>query len=291
MRTLPRLVSGCLLTLGLAVAAQAQVTLSSPLAAVWHEASQNWFVSNLGGPPLSREARGWLSRIPRRDVKVEPLFVDGLVAPRGIATSGDTLYVAEVDQVAMVSVSGRVVARRQPIPKARRLSGVAVDGEGNVYVSDLLTDTIHLLPSAGPPRVFMKTKDLAAPNGLWVDGTELLVASWGPLTDGTTLQTRGPGRLQRIDLKTRRMKAFDTPAPAGRLAGVVRTPDGLVVTDAGTGRVLLWSADGKVTALRERLTESGMPGFNAGPGVLAVPETGANNLVFIPLRSRSRDER
>lgn len=262
----------------------AQPALERPAAAVWHEASQNWFVSNMGGPPLSGEARGSISRIPRRDVKVEPVFVEGLRAPRGIATLGDTLYVAEVEAVAVVSVSRRVIERRQPVAKARRLSGVAVDGEGNLYVSDLLTDTIHLLPKAGPPQVFLTSKDLAGPNGLWVDGTDLLVASWGPVTDSATLQTRRPGRLQRIDLKTRRLKAFDTPAPTGRLAGVVRSPEGLVVTDAGTGRVLLWSADGKVTTVREGFKECGMPGVNAERGILAVPETGANDVVFVPLR-------
>jgi len=262
----------------------AQVVLERPAAAVWHEASQNWFVSNMAVPPMATGARGWISRVPRRDVKVEPVFVDGLQAPRGIATAGDMLYVAEVEAVAVVSVSRRVLERRQPISKARRLSGIAVDGEGNIYVSDLLTDTIHLLPRAGPPQVFLKSKDLAGPNGLWVDGTDLLVASWGPVTDGATLQTRGPGRLQRIDLKTRRLKAFDTPAPTGRLAGVVRSPRGLVVTDAGTGRVLLWSVDGKVTTVREGLKECGMPGVNAERGILAVPETGANVVVFVPLR-------
>lgn len=261
----------------------AQPAMERPAAAVWHEASQNWFVSNLGGSQAT-EAGGWISRIPRRDVKVEPVFVEGLRAPRGIATVGDMLYVAEVEAVAVVSVSRRVVERRQPIPGARRLSGVAADGEGNLYVSDLLTDTIHLLPKAGPPRVFLKSKDLAGPNGLWVDGSDLLVASWGPVTDGATLQTRGPGRLQRIDLKTRRLKAFDSPAPTGRLAGVVRSPEGLVVADAGTGRVLLWSPDGKVTTVREGLKECGMPGVDAERGILAVPETAANDAVFVPLR-------
>jgi sugar lactone lactonase YvrE len=262
----------------------AQPAMERPSAAVWHQASENWFVSNMGAPPVSTEARGWISRVPRRDVKVEPVFVEGLQAPRGVATLGDTLYVAEVEAVAMISVSRRAIEGRRPVPKARRLSGVAVDGDGNLYVSDLLTDTIHLLPRAGPPQVFLTSKDLAGPNGLWVDGTDLLVASWGPVTDGATLQTRGPGRLQRIDLKTRRLKAFDTPAPTGRLAGVARSPEGLMVTDAGTGRVLLWSPDGKVTTVREGLKECGMPGVDAERGILAVPETGANDVVFVPLR-------
>jgi sugar lactone lactonase YvrE len=262
----------------------AQPALERPAAAVWHEASQNWFVSSMAGSPLVTEPDGWISRIPRRDVKVEPVFVGGLQAPRGIATLGDILYVAEVEAVAVISVSRRIVERRQSIPKARRLSGVAVDGDGNIYVSDLLTNTIHVLPKAGQPQVFLKSKDLAGPNGLWVDGTDLLVASWGTVTDGATLQTLGPGHLQRIDLKTRRFKVFDTSAPTGRLSGVARSAEGLVVTDAGTGRVLLWSADGKVTTVREGLKECGMPGINAERGVLAVPEMGANDVVFVPLR-------
>ena len=141
-----------------------------------------------------------------------------------------------------------------------------------------------MLPKAGPAQIFLKSKDLGGPNGLWVDGADLLVASWGPVTDGATLQTCGPGHLQRIDLKTRRLKPFDTPGPTGHLAGVVRSPEGLVVTDAGTGRALLWLADGKVTTVREGLKECGMPGVNAEAGILAVPETGANDVVFVPLR-------
>ncbi len=280
-----RTVGFCLTSAALSVrGGVAQPSLHRPAAVVWHEASQNWFVSNLAGSALASEGGGWISRIPRRDVKVEPVFVEGLRAPRGIAALGDLLYVAEVDAVAVVSIARRQVERRQVVPKARRLSGLAADGEGNLYVSDVLTDTIHVLPKGGQPRILLQSKDLMGPNGLWIDGSDLLVASWGRITNAPSLQTSGPGRLQRIDLKTRRLRAFDTPPPTGRLGGVVRSLEGLVVTDAEAGRVLLWAPDGNITTVRGTLKECGMPGINPEQGLLAVPEAAANDVVFVPLR-------
>ncbi len=280
----PRALVALTMALGAsAVHGLAQVTLDRPAAAAWHEASQSWFVPNSAGPPLAHEARGWISRVPRRDTKVEAVFVGGLRSPRGIASLGDTLYVAEVDAVAMISVSRRAIERRVAVAQARRLSGVAVDGDGNAYVSDLLTDTIYLLPKAGPPQVFLRSKTLAGPNGLLLDGHDLLVAAWGSVTDGATLQTRSSGGLLRIDLRTRRLRAFDSPAPAGRLAGIARSARGLLITDAGRGRLLLWASDGNVMTLREGFKECGMPGVNPKDGVLAAPDTGANDVVFVPL--------
>ena len=62
-----------------------------------------YFVANINGSPLGKDGNGFISRLTR-DGKVDSLkFIAGgrggavLNAPKGMAISGDTLWVADID--------------------------------------------------------------------------------------------------------------------------------------------------------------------------------------------------
>src|SRR5438477_2731518 len=73
---------------------------------VLHDSTQDiYFVSNINGSPTAKDNNGFISRV-RPDGAVENLkFIEGgrsgvtLNAPKGLAVSGDTLWVADIDAV------------------------------------------------------------------------------------------------------------------------------------------------------------------------------------------------
>ena len=76
---------------------------------------------------------------------------------------------------------------------------MATAPDGSVYVSDTLTSKIHLIKD-GKFSTFAEGEQLEYPNGLLVEGGNLVVAAWGkPEAD---FSTKVPGRLYRLNLAT-----------------------------------------------------------------------------------------
>jgi len=268
--------------LSLAVPASAQVPLDSPAAVVWHEPSRSWFVSNTGPPPTGSTSSGWIARLDATDKRPDPYWLTGLNAPRGMAIAGGRLYVADQGEVVVIDMEKRLVQTRHAIRKARLLHGVAADGEGNVYVSDTLANTIYRLPAGGTPERFLASDRLEGPTGLAVQGSDLLVAGWGVITDPATLATRVLGRLQRVDLRTKAVRPI-LAAPLGHLDGLAVRDDGYLVTDRRDGKLIWVSASGATRVVRGGLKGPGGIGVASRQRVVAVPERDADNVVFVTL--------
>src|SRR5262249_11115003 len=92
-------------------------------------------------------------------------------------------------------------------------------------------------------------EDLEWPNGVLVEGDSLVVGGWGrPEAD---FSTKVPGRLFKIDLKTKK-KTLITKEPTGNLDGVESDGHGgWVVTDWRAGKVMHVSAAGQVKLLSQ----------------------------------------
>jgi DNA-binding beta-propeller fold protein YncE len=268
--------------LSLAVPASAQVPLDSPAAVVWHEPSRSWFVSNSGPPPTGSTSGGWIARLDANDKRPEPYWLTGLNAPRGMAIAGGRLYVADQGEIVVIDMEKRSVQARHAIPKARLLHGVAADAEGNIYVSDTLANAIYRLPAGGTPERFLASDVLEGPTGLAVQGSDLVVASWGVITDPATLATRIAGRLLRVDLRTKAVRPI-LAAPLGHLDGLAPRDDGYFVTDRPDGKLLWVSAAGATRVVRGGLKSPGGIGVASRQRVVAVPERDADNVVFVPL--------
>jgi hypothetical protein len=267
----------------LTTSAAAQVRLDGPTSVVWHGRLGGWLVSNVAGSPVGKDGRGWLSFIPQRDAQAEPIWLQGFNAPNGIAVVDDRLYVVDIDEVVVVNVGNRSVERRYRVPGARFLKGVTADPGGDVYVSDMLADTIHRLPGGGAPELFLSVPALHGPTSLLVDGSNLVLATWGVITEASSLKTRTPGRVLQVNLKTRQITTFGPGEGIGNLDGIVKDGDRYVVTDRPRGRVLAVSAGGITTVFKREFKGCAGLGFNPATRLLAIPEADAANVAFLPL--------
>jgi sugar lactone lactonase YvrE len=170
---------------------------------VLHDSTQDiYFVSNINGSPTAKDNNGFISRV-RPDGAIENLkFIEGgragvtLNAPKGLAVTGDTLWVADIDAV-------RAFNARTAAP----IDSFKLDSAGAVFLNDLtiasgaiyITDTgikfddVGNVLHPGPDRVFRIGPDrkitiaargdsLGWPNGITVDpvGKRFIIASFGP---------------------------------------------------------------------------------------------------------------
>lgn len=220
------------------------------------------------------------------DGKTETLAA-GLNDPKGIDLFNNQLYVADVDRVVRIDMSGKqtVIARPEDFPgKAVFLNDIEIDGAGTVYVSDSGDDNgkyggVYQIAVTGEiSEVLDDRSGIKRPNGLLMDGSNrLLVADFGT------------GKLFAVALAARAgQKATVTELNQG-FGGA----DGLTRDSAGFLYVSDW-ANGKVWQLSEpkatpQLIAEGYQAaadiaLSADGGYIMVPDMKAGTLAFLPIR-------
>jgi sugar lactone lactonase YvrE len=228
------------------------------------------FVSNVNGQPNEKDGKGSLSLLSPSGKMLNAEWQNGLNAPKGLAMVGDLLYVADIDTLRVFNIMNGKQVASHVAPVAKFLNDVAVDKDGNIYVSDFLDDAIYRLAD-GEFSVWVRDEALQEPNGLHVEEGRLVVGAWGEMTDG--FATEVPGHLKTVDLKTRAVASLGNGKSVGNLDGV--EPDGngsYFVSDWYNGGLFRIDASGNADKL---LTlEQG----SADIGVIP-----AKNIVLVPM--------
>ena len=226
---------------------QTETSFEQPESVVYNSKQELLFVSNVSGAPNEANGKGYISQLSVDGKLIEQRWLTGLNAPKGMALVGDTLYVADIDQLVAIDIKSKEVSMRYPAPNAKFLNDVAADAQGHVYVSDMLTNTIHRL-SQGTFEVWLDDDALEAPNGLLIEGKNLIVASWGNMTDG--FATDIAGHLKVIDITSKKIQSLGDKTSAGNLDGIEQDGEGnYFVTDWMTGKLLNIAPNGTSTTL------------------------------------------
>ena len=226
---------------------QTETSFEQPESVVYDSKQELLFVSNVSGAPNEANGKGYISQLSIDGKLIEQHWLTGLNAPKGMALVGDTLYVADIDQLVAIDIKSKKVSMRYPAPNAKFLNDVAADAQGHVYVSDMLTNTIHRL-SQGTFEVWLDDDALEAPNGLLIEGKNLIVASWGNMTDG--FATDIAGHLKIIDITSKKIQSLGDKTSAGNLDGIEQDGEGnYFVTDWMTGKLLNIAPNGTSTTL------------------------------------------
>ena len=159
------------------------------------------FVSQVGaGGPTDKDGNGRISLLTLQGVVVKTDWITGLNAPKGLRTTGGTLWAADIDEIVEIDISAAKVVKKHKVDGAKFLNDVATGPDGAVYVSDMALSRIYRVKD-GKISIFAEGEDLEYPNGLLVDGDSLVLGGWGkPEAD---FSTKVPGRLLKIDLQTK----------------------------------------------------------------------------------------
>ena len=103
--------------------------------------------------------------------------------------AGDTLYVTDIDRLVAIDVESGEISGTWPAEGAKFLNDPAVDADGRVFVSDMVTNRIYVL-DGDSLSVWLEDEGLTHPNGLAVQDGKLIVAAWGQACSPTSAPKR-----------------------------------------------------------------------------------------------------
>jgi hypothetical protein len=108
----------------------------TPESVKWDSAQDVYFVSNINGAPNAKDGNGFISRVGPGGRVLDSAFIKGLNAPKGMALVGDTLWVADIDQVRAFNARTAAPVATVPVPGAIFLNDIAAAPDGSLYVTD-----------------------------------------------------------------------------------------------------------------------------------------------------------
>ena len=252
------------------------------------------FVSNVNGKPTQKDQNGFISKVsPSNGSIIELNWVSGLNAPKGIAISKNNsrLYVSDITDLVEIDIDNGKIMKRFNAPGSIFLNDVVSDNQGNIYVSDTITNTIYKLDgnnnnNSSSLQVWLQSPQLNGPNGLHVDNSKnrLIVASLG------NMSKPGAG-IEVVDLKNKTITTLGkegTTSPFGGLDGIESdtTDTHYYVTDNPGGKAYIVNADGTGYGTLIDLHTHGAAdlGFIPSQSLIIIPLMQDNKLVAYKLR-------
>ena len=260
--------------------------LQAPEAVRFDAAEDVFFVSNINGPASTKDNNGFITRVRAETGEIDSLkFIAGgrggvtLNAPKGLAITGDTLWVADIDAVrAFDKKTGRPLASHA-IRGAVFLNDIASGPDGALYITDTgVRITEAGMSHPGPDRIFKLTRTGQAstaiqldsalgPNGItWDDANQRFIVV--PFA-GNDIMAWKPGETTMTSIA----------AGKGQFDGVERLADGRIL-------VSTW-ADSSIYVLDGSALVRAVHGVE-GPADIGVDTK--RNRVAVPLLTANRVE-
>jgi outer membrane protein assembly factor BamB len=253
-------------------------------------AADVYLVSNINGSPADKDNNGFISRVSPDGAATVGKWIESgvngvtLDAPKGMTIKGDTLYVADIDNVRVFDRNTGAPLASWAIEGASFLNDMATGPDGTLYVSDSGlkgtpeglaesgSDAVYRLGANGAATAVAKDPSLGRPNGLFVDSSGIIVVTFGS------------GQVYRLDPATG-AKTDMPPPPAGQLDGVVRLADGslLVSSWGGSAVYRLIGEDAYGTAV-DSVTSPADIGYDMQRGRVLIPSFMDNKVVVQEVR-------
>lgn len=256
---------------------------SNPESTLYDSTRDVIYVSNVNGGPSDKDGAGHISLLSK-DGKVQDLeWVTGLNAPKGLVQYENILYVSDIDQLVSIDVDSGKVTESWDAENAKFLNDLAVDENGNVYVSDMLTNSIYKLDD-NKLSLWLQDEALQHPNGLQVDGNRLLIAPWGKDLQ-EDFSTTVLGHLIAVDLIEKSISTVGSGEPVGNLDGIESDGEGnWLVTDWMAGALYRIDPDGEVELLMDLDQGSADLGVINNEAIVLMPMMMDNKVIAISTR-------
>ena len=223
----------------------AGVGLETPESVLYDERHDVYLISNVVGVPNQADHRAFISRMTPDGTVTDLKWIESgakgatLDAPKGMALSEDTLYVADITRVRKFDRETGKPDGSIEIPGSSFLNDVVIDGDHRLYVSDSGlgpdlspngNDAVYRISENGSVEKIAGGTTLGRPNGLAMRD------------DGLWLVTFGSGELYRLDAAGQR--AAVTRPPAGSLDGLAALEGRLFISSWEASAIYALAADG-----------------------------------------------
>jgi sugar lactone lactonase YvrE len=257
---------------------------SNPESVVYDKTTNALYVSNVNGSAMDKDGNGTISVISLEGRIIDANWVSELNAPKGLTIHNGKLYVADIDTLVEIDIPSATITNRYTVTDAKFLNDVTAAEDGSIYVSDMMLDRIHRLKN-GQFEIWLQTPALEAPNGLLVQGDQLIVGAWGVMTEG--FNTDIPGHLKTVSLADKTIRSMGDGSSIGNLDGVEADPrGGYYVTDWKAGKLLHVDTSGKAEELLSLGQGSADHEFIEEQGIILIPMMKDNKLLAYRLSVR-----
>lgn len=267
-----------------------QQGLEQPESVIYDAKRSRLYVSNIQGQPLEKDGHGYLAMVSLEGQLLQKDWIkEGLNAPKGMAITGDILYVADIDTLVAINIQEAKIITRYEAKEAKFLNDVTADSKGRVYVSDMFTNTIYCL-CEGKFSPWVQSAQLIGPNGLFAEKKALIFGGWGVITDGFNTSTAG--HLKKINYVDKEITSLGEKKPIGNLDGVVATGQGgYYVTDFMAGKLFQFDAQGHASELMKLKPGTADLTYIADKQLLIIPMMQDNELrAFLTPHKKKKGE-
>ncbi len=245
--------------------------LSVPESVTYDKSKDVIYVSNVNGikNPWSNNG-GFISKLDKNGNILVLKWATGLQAPKGIDILGNTLFVADLNQVVQIdTISGRILHKFKAPKGIDRLNDIACDNqEKRCFVSDSGTKKIFEVSQNGIFKLIYRRENSnkAEQNGLLVDGDYLI------------MQGR-VGELKALDLKRKKIKIItkDLDIP---IDGLTKYRDGEYIVSTWSGGIYFINKSGEVEKIFGDSFKTADIFYSKDLNLLLVPDFSHNIVAF-----------
>jgi len=220
------------------------------------------YVSLIDGGGWDADGIGGVGKIDTNGKNFDSTWITGLNAPKGLGRFGNTLYVADINNVVVIDIKKGQIEKKIPVKDATGLNDITVTGKGIVYVSDSKQGKIWRIENDIPALYLDK---ITGANGLKAINDDLIFAE-GKFLKKATAQKQ---IVQIADVS----QSIDGIEPVGN--------EDFIVT-AWIGYIFYVSADGHVETLldtHDKKMNTADIGFDQAKRILYVPTFNAKKII------------
>jgi DNA-binding beta-propeller fold protein YncE len=253
--------------------------LKTPASFIVDPALGNYFISNINGEPGSRDNNGFILKLDPSEKTL--LVIRGgdpqvtLNAPDGLALKGNILYVTDIDSLRWFDKNNGKPLGHIDFTGigAKRLKGLAFDGEGNLYISDVLANAIYKVDAAHKVSIFSKDNQLGNPTGMVYDS----------IRKRLIVVTRATGKVLGIGQDGKIAPVIHTSTKFKNLNGVDWGREGnLLVSDEAAGKIYRIRNFSRTEIVRENILTPAGISFDYARNLILVPSSKGNLAFTIP---------
>lgn len=243
-------------------------TLATPESVLFDAQNKLLYVSLIQGAPDGKDGNGGVAKVGLDGKIINAAWVTGLNAPKGLGKYGNTLYVADINEVVMIDILKAAIVKKIRVENAKFLNDITVDNKGIVYVSDSDNGTVYRINNGDVSTYF---ESLKGPNGLLAVNNELYI-----LASGALLKTNETKKIQTL------AEGMDASTD-----GIEEVTPGEYIVSCWSGVVYYVKADGTKQQLfdtREAKINSADIGYDAKNKIVYVPTFFKNSVVAYQLK-------
>lgn len=231
--------------------------LRTPEAVLYDKERDVLYVANVNEDPWGKDGNGFISKMDTKGNITDLHWVEGLNGPKGMGVVGNSLFVADIDEVVEIDITQGTILNRYPVDGTPTLNDITVL-DGQVYISG--SDSNKVFELKDGKVVMILEGDFGRPNGLFAEADRLLMI------------TSTSSQLKAFDLTTQQSTVLVDSLGHGD--GIVPVGNGDYLASSWRGELFYITADWK----RTQLLDTREAAINAADIDYIIPQ----NLLLVP---------